>query len=628
MTPPSTRSDRELLTSFVKTADGAAFATLTERHLGLVFGTACRRTRSREMAQEAAQNTFCRLARHAPRIWVGNSLAPWLHAVALREAGTLMRAEAARQRALDRLAAFTSPEDSAASPSAPPPGSEHLDEALASLPEAARRILILRYLQGLSLREVACEEDTSEEAARKRITRALERLTHLLARRGVTASAVTACLAAAPVLWPAPSAAALAGRALKQAAAPAGAGLSGVAGFALSQWPVAAVFLLAAVPAAWPWGLGLRRAETVFNPATEALSHPPEPERMAENASKSPNEVIAGLRRELGTLGAGAQRRRSMSLRFANSISVKNFSEWKVDPARLAAVRSAVMDFSLEEVKASSSLPESETGLIDGVIYSRWAELELEAARQAAVSHAERTKSQDALLAVLSVQVSTDPEGAVRWAMDHAPMNCRGYAPEKCREMLVRRLLEPMRPSDPRGYLRLMRLVTPADPPQSPDHAALVGILPYAPAIALEGLLEHEKQGRPLVGGETHELVRGEELQPKEAAFMVSYAGQLPADSELRRACLRTAAFVFAHSEPVRAMDLMAAAQPIGVKAEADWLTSMTYLLRDWKDTDPAAAAHWLNRNTELDPDIQSDLARKAGLLSPVLVIPDPPTTP
>jgi hypothetical protein len=111
----------------------------------------------------------------------------------------------------------------------------------------------LRYLQGLSLREVALEEDTTEEAARKRVTRALERLTRLLARRGVGASAVTACLAAAPLLWPAPSAAALASRALKQAALPVATGLSGFAGMALSQWPVAAVFLLAALPAAWPW---------------------------------------------------------------------------------------------------------------------------------------------------------------------------------------------------------------------------------------------------------------------------------------------------------------------------------------------------------------------------------------
>ncbi|MES2709416.1 MAG: sigma-70 family RNA polymerase sigma factor [Verrucomicrobiota bacterium] len=262
-TPPLT--DRELLASFVKTADGAAFAALTERHLGFVFGVACRRTGSREMAQEAAQNTFCQLARKAaslvPGMREGVSLGPWLHAVSLREAGTLMRAEAVRQRTLRRRADSAAAAQSPFSPatSAPsPPGSEHLDEALAALPETARHVLILRYLQGLSLRELANEEDTSEEAARKRVTRALDRLTRLLARRGVTAAGVTACLAAAPVLWPAPSSATeLAARAVQQAALPAaGAGLSGLAGFALSQWPVAAVLCSPRSP---PPGHGERR---------------------------------------------------------------------------------------------------------------------------------------------------------------------------------------------------------------------------------------------------------------------------------------------------------------------------------------------------------------------------------
>ena len=168
----------------------------------------------------------------------------------------LLRAEAARQRAMQRLAVSAGPPETEGFSAPPPPGSKHLDEALAVLPEAARKVLVLRYLPGMSLREVALEEDISEEAVRKRVTRALDRLTRLLARRGVTAAGVTACLAAAPVLWPAPSsAAALAARAIKQAAVPAaGAGLSGLTGSALSQWPVAAVFLLTALSAAWPWG--------------------------------------------------------------------------------------------------------------------------------------------------------------------------------------------------------------------------------------------------------------------------------------------------------------------------------------------------------------------------------------
>lgn len=606
MTPPSTRSDRELLASFVKTADGAAFATLTERHLGLVFGTACRRTRSREMAQEAAQNTFCRLARHAPRIWVGNSLAPWLHAVALREAGTLMRAESARQRALDRLAAFTSPEDSAASPSAPPPGSEHLDEALAALPEAARRILILRYLQGLSLREVALEEDTSEEAARKRVTRALDRLTRLLARRGVTASAVTACLAAAPVLWPAPSAAAFASRALKQAAAPAGAGLSGMAGFALSQWPVAAVFLLAAVPAAWPWRASARMA----SPESRSLnisSRSPlggNPDKPAEQ-SPSPAKLAADLQRSLQQLQTKGWRQQNVTHRAGKTFFRSNFAERLGDAPLLMATRRAVLDFSLEEVRAAATLLDGENGSpVDKALYSRWAELMPDEARQAALAHAERTKDKTALEGVLSQQARSNPAEAAQWAVDHAP--------EDGREELVQSLLQPLLRSDPAAYLRLME--SPGFKGKAPSpNAQYDAVFHYAPELALEKWRALEKAGLARKDYfALFEQAGREMIHPEQGERLAAYAADLPENPILRRHCLRAASQALVYSEPARAAELLAASRDAG--DDAGWLPDMTRLLADWKVTEPDQAAQWLGGPSGLDPDTQKRLARAVSL--------------
>jgi hypothetical protein len=238
--------------------------------------------------------------------------------VALREAGTLLRAEAARQRAMQRLASSAGPPENGGLSAPPPPGSEHLDEALAALPEGARRVLVLRYLQGMSLREVALEEDTSEEAARKRVTRALEHLTRLLARRGVTSASVTACLATASVMWPAPSSAAtLAARALKQAATPAaGAGLSGMAGLALSRWPVAAVFLLTAVPAAWPWGadVGIENSNRRIEPEKARLSGEASIRPVGNNPSAE-LLMLAQLKTKLQQFHKGGWMRRGMDRR-------------------------------------------------------------------------------------------------------------------------------------------------------------------------------------------------------------------------------------------------------------------------------------------------------------------------
>lgn len=604
MTPPSTRSDRELLASFVKTADGAAFATLTERHLGLVFGTACRRTRSREMAQEAAQNTFCRLARHAARIWVGTSLAPWLHAVALREAGTLMRAEAARQRALDRLAAFTSPEDSAASPSAPPPGSEHLDEALAALPEAARRILILRYLQGLSLREVALEEDTSEEAARKRVTRALDRLTRLLARRGVTASAVTSCLAAAPMLWPGPSAAALAGRALKQAAAPAGASLSGLAGFVLSQWPVAAVFLLAAVPAAWPWGefsgtsAAGKRLTGVF---TRTQAGPNPDKSNATNAS--PAEVVEDLKRTLAEVNAKGWKQHDIRSRAGLRVFRIGFGENLGDASVMVAARRAVLDFSLEEIRAATTkLAGESASWIDGALFARWAGLMPEEAWQAALAHAERTGSDFALKGVLSHQARSHPVEAARRAA--------GHAPEKFRDGLVQTFLQPMIQSDPAGYLRLMESSGFAGRAPSLD-AQCAALFPYAPDLALE---KWKQKTTP--GGydwfPPFELAAMGKIGIEHGEKLAAFGADLPENPVLRRQCLTAASLVFFNTEPGRAADYLADSRDASVDTE--WIANMTGLLIDWKGTDPDQAAQWLATSSKVDPDTQVRLARAAHL--------------
>ena len=64
-----------------------------------------------------------------------------------------------------------------------------VDGALAELSEGDRDAIILHFLQQKSLRNVAEMLGTSEEAAKKRVSRALEKMRGLLARRGIAISA-------------------------------------------------------------------------------------------------------------------------------------------------------------------------------------------------------------------------------------------------------------------------------------------------------------------------------------------------------------------------------------------------------------------------------------------------------
>jgi hypothetical protein len=65
----------------------------------------------------------------------------------------------------------------------------HLDIALGELSEPDRDALLLRYFERKSAREMALRLNVSEEAAQKRVNRAVERLREFFSKRNVTVGA-------------------------------------------------------------------------------------------------------------------------------------------------------------------------------------------------------------------------------------------------------------------------------------------------------------------------------------------------------------------------------------------------------------------------------------------------------
>jgi hypothetical protein len=64
----------------------------------------------------------------------------------------------------------------------------YLDDAVSQLDEADRDLMMLRFFQRKTAREIGEQLGLSEEAAQKRVTRALERLRGVLSKRGLTVS--------------------------------------------------------------------------------------------------------------------------------------------------------------------------------------------------------------------------------------------------------------------------------------------------------------------------------------------------------------------------------------------------------------------------------------------------------
>ncbi|MGC3958147.1 MAG: sigma-70 family RNA polymerase sigma factor [Verrucomicrobiota bacterium] len=179
-------SDWELLQRYRRNQAEEAFAELVRRYVNLVYSAALRQIRTPQLAEEIAQSVFSDLARNAAQLRADTVLAAWLHQVTRRTAIDVLRREARRQlreQIATQMNAINTPDANWT----------HieplLDEAVSALDEVDRVAVVLRYFENKSLREVGLQLGVTDDAAQKRVSRAVERLREFFAKRGVTAGA-------------------------------------------------------------------------------------------------------------------------------------------------------------------------------------------------------------------------------------------------------------------------------------------------------------------------------------------------------------------------------------------------------------------------------------------------------
>src|SRR5688572_1124465 len=181
--------DWQLISEYAKNGSERAFRELVERHLGLVHSVAMRQVRNPESAREVSQAVFILLARKASTFRQAVVLSAWLFRTTRFVAARAVRSEARRFRREQE--AFRMQEFQSAS-EATPHLAPVLDEALAELGETDRRALLVRFYEDRSLNEVGKSIGVGEEAAKKRVSRALEKLRTAFSRRGFGVSPATA----------------------------------------------------------------------------------------------------------------------------------------------------------------------------------------------------------------------------------------------------------------------------------------------------------------------------------------------------------------------------------------------------------------------------------------------------
>jgi len=186
--------DAELLRLFNQNQSQDAFRQLVERHLPMVLSVAMRIVGNDQQAREVAQTAFTMLSQKAGAIPGSVILAGWLYNTTRNLALHELRGERRRKQREQAAADM----QSIAAESNTAPMLDHLDSALSELEDGDRDALILRYIEDQSLRAVGSAFGISEDAARMRVNRALDKLRSVFETRGVatTSALVAAALAA------------------------------------------------------------------------------------------------------------------------------------------------------------------------------------------------------------------------------------------------------------------------------------------------------------------------------------------------------------------------------------------------------------------------------------------------
>jgi RNA polymerase sigma factor (sigma-70 family) len=183
-------TDVELLLAYTTNGSEEAFRELVERHLALVYSAALRQLNGdAHLAQDVAQSVFADLARKANglagRFQAGRGImAGWLLMSTRFAALKVIRSSQRRQK-YERQAMLESGDDNARQWELLRPV---LDEMMVQLGDKERDAIVLRFFEQKDLREVGEALGLSEDAARMRINRAMEKLARLLKGKGVALS--------------------------------------------------------------------------------------------------------------------------------------------------------------------------------------------------------------------------------------------------------------------------------------------------------------------------------------------------------------------------------------------------------------------------------------------------------
>jgi RNA polymerase sigma factor (sigma-70 family) len=191
--------DLTLLREYAQRNSQDAFAALVSRHVNLVYSVALRQVRDAGLAEEITQAAFIILARKAGSLGDKTILSAWLCRTARYLAANSLKLQYRRQRREQQAQSImneTAPDETWTQIG------PLLDAAMERLGKKDHDAVVLRFFENKNFAEVGAALGASEDAAKMRVSRALDKLRKLFAKKGVqsTTAVIAGTMSANSVL--------------------------------------------------------------------------------------------------------------------------------------------------------------------------------------------------------------------------------------------------------------------------------------------------------------------------------------------------------------------------------------------------------------------------------------------
>ncbi len=188
--------EMKLLREYATSGSQQAFAEIARRYVDAVYASARRQVRDEHLAEDVTQAVFIVLAQKARSVDPNHSLLGWLLKTTRYCAANARRAREHREIYERKAGEMANQSDAQRRDQADwQELSPLLDEGLNKLRAKDRDAVLMKFFEKKTLRQVGEAMGISEEAAGKRVNRAIDKLRAFFARRGAVVSA-TALVAA------------------------------------------------------------------------------------------------------------------------------------------------------------------------------------------------------------------------------------------------------------------------------------------------------------------------------------------------------------------------------------------------------------------------------------------------